>query len=54
MPLIVVSGFPASGKTTRSKELADFLRKEWSKEVNIISEHDIVKDEDKDYTYSCK
>ena len=54
MPLVILSGFPASGKTTRAKELAEFMRKEWPKNVIIISEHEFVKDEDKDYTYSCE
>lgn len=52
MPLVVVSGFPASGKTQRSEELVEFLKKEWPKDVVVISEHDFVEDQDKDYTYS--
>ncbi|XP_043239102.1 protein KTI12 homolog isoform X1 [Amphibalanus amphitrite] len=52
MPFVVISGFPASGKTTRTKELLEFMKKEWPKNVVVISEHDFVKDQDKDYTYS--
>ncbi|XP_055306505.1 protein KTI12 homolog [Sitodiplosis mosellana] len=38
MPLIILTGFPSSGKTKRSKELADFFR-ERGKMVHIVSEN---------------
>lgn len=38
MPLIIMTGFPSSGKTRRSKELAEFFR-ERGKTVHIVSEN---------------
>lgn len=38
MPLIIITGFPASGKTTRSKELEEFFRSK-GKCVKIVSEN---------------
>lgn len=38
MPLIIITGFPSSGKTRRSQELADFFR-ERGKTVHIVSEN---------------
>lgn len=41
MPLIVLTGVPSSGKTTRSEELRTFL-KEQNKDVHFVSEHDQI------------
>ncbi|XP_072382545.1 protein KTI12 homolog [Diabrotica undecimpunctata] len=41
MPLIVITGVPSSGKTTRSQELRKFFE-EQGKEVRIISELDHI------------
>ncbi|XP_050301320.1 protein KTI12 homolog [Anthonomus grandis grandis] len=41
MPLIVMTGIPCSGKTTRSQELKKFFE-EQGKEVHIISEYDQI------------
>jgi len=41
MPLIVITGVPCSGKTSRSKELQQFFE-EQGKEVHIISENDQI------------
>lgn len=38
MPLIVITGFPSSGKTKRATELADFFR-ERGKTVHVVSEN---------------
>lgn len=38
MPLIILTGFPSSGKTRRSQELADYFR-ERDKTVHIVSEN---------------
>lgn len=43
MPLIIVTGFPASGKTHVSNELKRFFE-EKNKTVKVISENDILKD----------
>lgn len=41
MPLIILTGFPSSGKTKRSNELADFFR-ERGKTVHIVSENSTI------------
>lgn len=38
MPLIILTGFPSSGKTKRSQELVDFFR-ERGKTVHVVSEN---------------
>jgi protein KTI12 len=43
MPLIVIVGCPASGKSTRSEQLKDFFQTQKEKTVHIISENEIVK-----------
>lgn len=42
MPLIVITGIPSSGKTTRSIELKTFFE-EHDKEVHIVSENEQIK-----------
>lgn len=39
MPLVIVCGFPCSGKTRISEELKGYLSKH-SKDVHIVSDHD--------------
>lgn len=39
MPLVVITGVPSSGKTTRAKELKQYFE-DLNKEVHIISEHE--------------
>lgn len=42
MPLVILCGFPASGKTTRSEELQKFLSECYpQKKIHIISDHSI-------------
>lgn len=43
MPLIVITGCPSTGKSTRSAELQHFFETVKEKTVHIISENDIVK-----------
>ena len=50
MPLIVLCGFPSSGKTKICNELVDYLENKSSK-VKIISENALV-DEKKNEIYS--
>lgn len=38
MPLIIVTGVPCSGKSTRTTELKEYFEKEYGKKVEIISE----------------
>ena len=41
MPLIIFTGFPASGKSTRAQQLRDYFST--TKKVTILSENDIAK-----------
>ncbi|XP_071538624.1 protein KTI12 homolog isoform X1 [Panulirus ornatus] len=45
MPLIVISGFPSSGKTKRTLEIKKFLEKEKCKTVSVVSENDLLSKE---------
>ncbi|XP_046480604.1 protein KTI12 homolog [Neodiprion pinetum] len=42
MPLIVVTGIPSSGKSSRALELKGYLEKNHSKNVEIVSEFDAI------------
>jgi tRNA uridine 5-carbamoylmethylation protein Kti12 len=39
MPLVVITGIPCSGKTTRAKELKQFFE-DRGKEVHVVSENE--------------
>lgn len=43
MPLILLTGFPASGKSTRAQQLKEYFIKVSGKNVVLLSENDIVK-----------
>lgn len=43
MPLIIICGCPASGKTTRANELREFFEVQKEKVVHVISENEIVR-----------
>ena len=43
MPLIVLTGFPASGKSTRAQQLADYFMEYTENNVTILSENDIAR-----------
>lgn len=42
MPLVIVTGFPSSGKSRRARELKEYLEREKEKAVLIVSENDVV------------
>lgn len=46
MPLIIITGFPSSGKSRRTSELKDYFEKEKNKTVLVVSENKLV-DKDK-------
>lgn len=41
MPLILICGYPSSGKTTRATELKSFLETEFKHDVIIINEENL-------------
>lgn len=42
MPLIIITGTPCSGKTTRANELKEFFETKKGKKVEIISEEEAI------------
>ncbi|XP_063237125.1 protein KTI12 homolog [Bacillus rossius redtenbacheri] len=48
MPLVVVTGFPSSGKTTRSLELKSYLEDSHNCTVHVISENVVLKNSGKE------
>ena len=46
MPLIVLTGYPSSGKSRSARILKEFFEKDKNKVVKIISENDIVANDD--------
>lgn len=40
MPLVVMCGYPSSGKSTWASKLADYLKSEQGKTVHIVREDD--------------
>lgn len=42
MPLIIMTGIPCSGKTTRANELKNFFETKKNKKVEIISEEEAI------------
>lgn len=42
MPVIIVTGIPCSGKTSRTLELKNFFESKKNKKVQIISEEAII------------
>ncbi|XP_050697460.1 protein KTI12 homolog [Eriocheir sinensis] len=51
MPLVLLSGFPSSGKTRRAREIKEHLETEKGKKVTIVSENEAV-GEDKNGVFS--
>lgn len=43
MPLIIIVGCPASGKSTRAKQLKEFFEIQKEKTAHVVSENEIVK-----------
>lgn len=54
MPLIIITGFPASGKTTRAREIKDYIQKDCDRSVNMISDHSVGVERNKVYEDSKK
>jgi broad-specificity NMP kinase len=48
MPLVVMTGYPSSGKSTWASKLAQLLRDEHGKEVEIVREEDEFRGEKND------
>lgn len=42
MPLVVITGIPASGKSTRAAQIKEYLEKEHNKTVHIVSENEVI------------
>lgn len=42
MPLIIMTGIPCSGKTTRTNELKNFFETKKNKKVQIICEEEAI------------
>ena len=40
MPLVILCGFPCSGKSTVTKHVQEVLREKYNVTVKIISDHD--------------
>uniref|UniRef100_A0A0P4WH08 Protein KTI12 homolog n=1 Tax=Scylla olivacea TaxID=85551 RepID=A0A0P4WH08_SCYOL len=51
MPLLMLSGFPSSGKTTRAGQIKDYLESEKGKKVTVVSENEAL-GEDKNGVFS--
>lgn len=43
MPLIILTGYPASGKSTRAQQLADYFTQHTDHNVTILSENDFAR-----------
>jgi tRNA uridine 5-carbamoylmethylation protein Kti12 len=43
MPLILLTGFPSSGKTTRAQQLKEYFSTVVEKNVVLLCENDVVK-----------
>ena len=42
MPLVVITGLPASGKSTRAAQIKEYLEKEHNKTVHIVSDNEVI------------
>nr|CAG4634940.1 EOG090X0A11 [Alona affinis] len=54
MPLIVITGIPAAGKSTRAQQLADYFTEYTEHNVTILSENDIARCKNDVHSDSCK
>jgi protein KTI12 len=43
MPLLVLVGCPASGKSTRAAEIKEFFETKYEKNVHVVSENEIIR-----------
>jgi len=48
MPLIVMCGYPSSGKSTWARKLAEYLEKEQGKQVQVVREEEQFRGEKND------
>ncbi|ODN01376.1 Protein KTI12 [Orchesella cincta] len=48
MPLVVMCGYPSSGKSTWTKKLAEYLEKEQGKQVHVVKEEEQFRGEKND------
>lgn len=53
MPLILMCGFPSSGKTKRSLELKEYFENEKDKAVTIVSENDFLNKVSSNDVFEC-
>lgn len=42
MPLILITGIPSSGKSTRALQIKSFFKDKHERTVHIVSENDII------------
>lgn len=49
MPLILIVGFPSSGKTTRALEIKKFFEQEFKSDVVLINEESFSIDKNEGY-----
>lgn len=50
MPLIVVCGIPASGKTKRSREIAEYLTVKYGRQTIIVNEEALAINKQQGYS----
>lgn len=53
MPLVIMCGVPGSGKTTRARQLAEYLRDKHHKEVVVINEESLKMDKNVAFASNC-
>ena len=53
MPLIIMCGFPASGKTKRANEIKQYIEQNSGKTVNIIGDHSMGVNRNTVYEGTC-
>ncbi len=54
MPLVVITGFPSSGKSTTASLLKAYLEEKRGCHVEVVSENCIVEDRNETYAESTK
>nr|CAG4643373.1 EOG090X0A11 [Ilyocryptus agilis] len=54
MPLIIITGFPASGKSTRAKQLYSYIKDFTDKKATLLSENDMERDKNTVYSDPSK
>ena len=53
MPLVIMCGVPGSGKTTRAKQIADYLSKNHKQKVVLINEESLGLDKNVAFSSKC-